>query len=222
MSYESGTPYGFYYVDREYIEALASRDEHVPKCDYEDESRSRKFYCGPVTHEDGVDYFVPVSHQIKGNMVIQGSRYDTGVTEYYGTSITDSNHNKTGNLDFRFMIPVVNTEYLTPFEPKGFSAEQNTFCQKYRKTIQNIAHQTYSNIKTKNYDFLNESAIDHDNALLGAFDYDDEYTEQIESGQKKETARQIALRKARLLASSNLSNIVDKQEIASELDHPSS
>ena len=222
MSYESGTPYGFYYVDREYIEALASRDEHVPKCDYEDEGRSRKFYCGPVTHEDGVDYFVPVSHQIKGDMAIPGSRYDTGVTEYYGLSIINENREKTGNLDFRFMIPVVNTEYLTSFEPKGFSAEQNTFCQTNKQMIQSMAHQTYGNIKAKNYDFLNGSAIDHDSVLSGAFDYDDEYTEQIESGQKKEIAKKLALRKARLLASSNLSNIDDKQEITSELDHLSS
>lgn len=59
------TPYGFYYIDRGYIEYMQTPDNpHVPDANYEDCGRARKFYCGPVTNKQGVDYFVPVSHEV--------------------------------------------------------------------------------------------------------------------------------------------------------------
>lgn len=198
MNYDSITPYGFYYVDREYIEALALCDTHVPKCDYEDEDRARKFYCGPVAHEAGVDYFVPVSHQIKDEMVIPGSLKETGVAEHYGISIRNENRDKTGNLDFRFMIPVVNTDYLTTIELTNFGSQQLLFCRNNEHLIKNIAHWTYCNINAQSYDYLDKTAVSYDCLLSNAFDYDDEYTEQISTGEKKESARKLALAKLKL------------------------
>lgn len=37
------TPFGFYYLDREYIEAMHVADKHVPYADYEDIGRAKNF-----------------------------------------------------------------------------------------------------------------------------------------------------------------------------------
>lgn len=86
-------PYGFYYIDRDYIDYLRKNgDEHVPKADYEDDDRSQKFYCGPVMNEYGVNYFVPVSHEVenKGTMSVR----DKDTIESYGVFIQNEKGKK--------------------------------------------------------------------------------------------------------------------------------
>ena len=62
---ENKTPFGFYYIDRDYIDAMRTTENpHVPNANYEDEGRARKFYCGPVMNQDGVDFYVPISHEV--------------------------------------------------------------------------------------------------------------------------------------------------------------
>lgn len=168
--------YGLYYIDREYLDKLSEADNHVPKHDYEDDGRSRKYYCGPVMDEYDVKYFVPVSSQTeKNSMVIPGSAYN-GVTEYYGIPLPDaSGHNKGGgNLDFRFMIPCVNDELLTPMTPTSdFAKTQAAFCMKNEKIICRIASDTYQNIQSGDYDFLNNSSINQENVLDKMWEYED-------------------------------------------------
>lgn len=167
-------PFGCYYIDRDYLEYLHEHgDEHVPKADYEDEGRARKFYCGPVFNEYGVNYFVPVSHELDKNDM---SVYDpeTRTVEYYGMYIRDTDNNKIGNLDFRFMIPCQDNELLTPCTLSGHGAKQANACLAMRTHICKAAQSTYNNIETGDYPWLNANAIDYNNVNDAMWSYDDE------------------------------------------------
>ncbi len=164
MSTENQTPYGFYYLDRDYLDGMREADnEHVPLADYEDFDRAQKFYCGPVITKDKVDYYVPVSHQIK-NMYIPGSAQN-GVREYYGVTIYDKNGNASGCLDFRYLIPCVNNALITPCQPKGHAVTEWDFCERNQKIIMKNANNTFHNIQANNYPFLTETSVDNDKAI---------------------------------------------------------
>lgn len=181
--------YGLYYIDREYLDTLHEADSHVPKHDYEDEGRSRKYYCGPVMNEYGVNYFVPVSSQTtKDDMVIPGSNYN-GMKEHYGIPLPDEKgHSKGGgNIDFRFMIPCVNSELLTPMTPKSdFAKNQADFCMKNEKIICRAASETYRNIQSGDYSFLNHNSINQENVLDKVWEYEDILESRREAKTKKD------------------------------------
>lgn len=166
-------PFGFYYIQRDYIDYIREHgDEHVPKADYEDEGRSQKFYCGPVMNEYGVNYYVPVSHEVanKGTMTVR----DGDTEESYGTFILNEKSKKIGNLDFRFMIPCQDNELLTPYNPTKFGLQQLEFCQESKSEICTTAKFAYNNIRSGDYPFLTESAIDFDKVNDAMWAYEDE------------------------------------------------
>lgn len=176
------TPFGFYYLDREYIEAMHTADNpHVPNADYEDSGRARKFYCGPVMNQDGVDYYVPVSHEIKGTMEIFGSK-ENGFVEHYGMSLMNAEHEKNGNLDFRYMLPCVDDRFLTPIDPDNdlgaYGREQAHFCTRMEKNICRNARETYNNIQSGEYKELTESSVNFEMALDDAWTYLDKVEER--------------------------------------------
>lgn len=167
-------PFGCYYIDRNYLEYLHENgDERTPKSNYEDEDRARKFYCGPVYNDFGVNYYVPVSHETEKN---QMSVYDpeTKTVEYYGMYIRNSNNQKIGNLDFRFMVPCYDDKLLTPCDLTGYGLEQNQACLKLQSTICKNAETTYKNIQSNDYPWLNESSVNYDNVIDTMWSYDDE------------------------------------------------
>lgn len=165
MTENKDVSYGFYYIDRDYLEFLAKYDDRVPKHDYEDEGRAKKFYCGPVMNANGVNYYVPVSHQVK-QMKLDN-------IENYGVPIKEPGQPATGCLDFRFMIPCTNADYLTSYEPKGFAVKQAEFCNKYKNYICKEAEATYNNILSGDYEFLNQTAIDDEKINDGMWAYED-------------------------------------------------
>ena len=194
MADANNVKYGFYYIDREYLDKLHEGDTHVPKHNYEDEGRSRKYYCGPVMNEFGVNYFVPVSSQTgKDDMIIPGSAYN-GAVEHFGILLPDEKgHSKGGsNLDFRFMIPCVNSELLTPMAPKSnYAKNQAKFCMSNEKRICREAYDTYQNIQSGEYSFLNESAINQQAVYDKMWEYEDilETRREIKEKRAKMTAR---------------------------------
>lgn len=176
------TPFGFYYLDREYIEAMhTAENPHVPNADYEDSGRARKFYCGPVMNQDGVDYFVPVSHEIKDKMEILGSK-ENGFVEHYGLSIRDKNGEKNGNLDFRYMLPCVDDRFLTPVDLdknlSDYGKGQCKYCKDNEKLIRISARETYNNIQSGEYKNLTESSVNFEMALDDAWTYLDKVEER--------------------------------------------
>lgn len=177
------TPYGLYYIDRDYLSAIHEADSKTPDCTYEDSGRARKFYCGPVTKEEGVDYYVPVSHQVKN---MQLSKYET-----YGISIMNTEGEKKGCLDFRFMIPCVDTQFLSKIEKNDMSEygkSQYDFCMNNERIIKKEAHATYNNIISKDYGFLNKTAVCSEAVIDAAWQYMDE----IEARKEKAAMRNAA------------------------------
>ena len=82
----------FYEVDESYISLLANVDNKVPRVDYSDEGRRRKFLCGIVLEVNDHAYFAPVSSfnkQQRSNFVVE-----------------DTKGNPVGSLRFSYMIPV--------------------------------------------------------------------------------------------------------------------
>lgn len=187
------TPFGFYYLDREYIEAMQAVDEHVPDANYEDNGRARKFYCGPVMTQDGVDYFVPVSHEQKDTMEIPGSRKN-GFPEYYGVSLYGNDKEKTGNLDFRHMLPCVDPRFIKKIddnnELSNFGKEQFRFCRCSENRIRKTAQSAYNNIVSQDYPFLNKTSIDYETVLDTAWEHLDKIEEcELADKRKKMTDR---------------------------------
>lgn len=177
------TPFGFYYLSREYIEAMQAVDEHVPDANYEDYGRARKFYCGPVTTQDGINYFVPVSHETKESMIIPETKRN-GVIEYYGIPLYNQDNQTTGNLDFRHMLPCVDDRFIEQIDIKQmsqFGKEQARFCLKNAKYIKQTATSTYNNVKSCDYAFLNSTSIDFEEVLDAAWDYLDLIEEREEA-----------------------------------------
>lgn len=163
---KNNVPFGCYYIDREYIQYLHDHgDEHVPRSDYEDEDRCRKFYCGPVFNEDGLNYFVPVSSKVR-EMRLNN-------IETYGVTLQDANREYIGCLDFRYMIPCYDNELLTPYEPHSHGAKQATACMEIQNKICKEAKATYNNIISRDYEFLNRTAIDYDKVIDAVWEFDD-------------------------------------------------
>ena len=173
MKADEIVPFGCYYIARDYIDYLRENgDEHVPKADYEDEDRARKFYCGPVFTEYGVNFYVPVSHEIdKGNMVIHDK--ETNVDEQYGLYLRNSTNEKIGNLDFRFMIPCSDNTLLTPCELANYGAMQANSCLQNQTAIRKTAEHTYSLIASGDYPQLAKTAINPDAVNDAMWSYDD-------------------------------------------------
>lgn len=182
MTEKDKTQYGFYYIDNDYLDHLKEYDSHIPRHDYEDEGRERKFYCGPVFNDNGIDYFVPVSHQIKKMTLPDG--------ETYGISLKDSQGQPSGCLDFRFCVPCPFPECLTPYTPKGFAVEQWDFCSKHKNGICREAERTYENILSGDYSFLTSSSIHYGQDLDDQiWIYDDILTEKQEKDNQTENTQ---------------------------------
>lgn len=197
---KSTTPFGFYYLDREYIEAMQTVDEHVPDANYEDSGRARKFYYGPVTNQDGVDYYVPVSHEIKDEMEIPGSKRN-GFPEHYGVNIRNEHKKKTGNLDFRHMLPCVDARFIrkiSPNELSAFGKGQLTFCEADKNNILTTARNAYNNIQSHDYSFLNKTSVNYDNVIDAAWEHLDK-VEEREISEKRQTMAD-RVNKANMLA----------------------
>ncbi len=187
----SKTPFGFHDIDRKYLETLYSADNRVPYSDYEDYGRARKFYCGPVMNQNGVDYYVPVSHQLEKDMYIPGSKQN-GFSEYYGVFIKDDKGNKTGCLDFRFMVPCVDDRFISPHDITGHAADEINFCRTYETAIKKQARDTYENIKSGEYSFLNKSSVDDEAVLDASWCYLDELDAKEKAAEKEKAAQEQA------------------------------
>lgn len=209
------TPFGFYYLDREYIEAMhTAENPHVPNADYEDSGRARKFYCGPVMNQDGVDYFVPVSHEIKDKMEILGSRAN-GFAEYYGIPLMNKDKEMTGNLDFRYMLPCVDNRFLTPINPDNdlgaYGREQAHFCTLIKNRICKNAQETYNNIQSGEYKSLTESSVNFEMALDDAWTYLDKVEEREKMTAKMAIRSSIANEMISNVSPSSSSNDFDRK-----------
>lgn len=175
MNADEKIPYGCYYIERDYLDYLREKDnECIPRADYEDEGRCRKFFCGPVFDEYGVNYFVPVSHEIdsKGTMTVYDK--ETKSTETYGLYLNDENGEKLGNLDFRFMVPCQDNELLTPYKPSGHGARQAEACKFSQNKICKEARLAYNNIMSGDYPDLTKGSVNFDKANDAMWDYEDE------------------------------------------------
>lgn len=181
-----GKSFGFYDIDREYLESLSKADPHVPKHDYEDEGRSRKFYCGPVMNEYGVNYYVPVSHQTDKDMQLSK-------IEKYGVRIVDAQGECVGNLDFRFMVPCVDDRFLEKHKSAGYAVAQEAFCNSKQALIRREARATFDNIQSGDYNFLNKTAIKNEEVLNAAWEYVDQYEARLEAEKQRKTMSKRAL-----------------------------
>ena len=82
----------FYEVDEVYISFLTDVDARVPRINYSDEGRRRKFLCGIVLKVNNHAYFAPVSSfrkQLRSNYIIK-----------------DRKGHPVASLRFSYMIPV--------------------------------------------------------------------------------------------------------------------
>lgn len=166
MTEKNNIPYGFHYIDNDYLDYLAKFDPHIPKHDYEDEGHARKFYCGPVFDDTGISYFIPVSHQIKDMRLND--------IESFGMNMKERGKPALGCLDFRFAVPCPFPQCLTPYEPKGHAVKQAEFCNKYKGLICNEAKATHQNILSGDYPQLTESSTLRGEAVENTiWDYED-------------------------------------------------
>ena len=124
-------PYGFYKIDRAYLEHLQKFDRKVPNSDYEDYGRNEKFYLGPVTNKNGVDFFVPI----------------TSKTGQSPGRLQFDREGKLGSLDFKYMVPCVGN-FLTPHEPTHDKRAniQWDVCSKCQTHIQDSGDKVYKNV----------------------------------------------------------------------------
>lgn len=166
-------PHGCYYIARDYLDFLREHDnEHIPRADYEDDNRARKFYFGPVINDYGVNYFVPVSHETnKGDMCIFDK--ETKMHEQYGLYLMSDEGDTLGNLDFRFMVPCQDNNLLELFEPTGYGARQAEICHQMTKDICDTALHTYNLITSGDYPQLSKDAVDFAKANDAMYLYDD-------------------------------------------------
>lgn len=138
-----------------------------------------------------MDYFVPVSHELKNSMLIPGTKQN-GVTEYYGIILTNRKGQSLGNLDFRHMLPCVDNKFLTPINPYEnlgqFGIQQFECCNDNQNYIQQLARSAFDNIQSQDYTFLNETSVNTENILIAAWDYLD-MTEERDAIDAKMTAR---------------------------------
>lgn len=193
---ENKTPFGFYYINRDYIEAMhTTENPHIPNADYEDEGRARKFYCGPVMNQNGVDFYVPISHEVKENMEIPGTRA-SGCPEYYGMSLRSKTGEKTGSLNFKYMIPCVDDRFLEKIDPEkmlsSFGKAQCDFCKANESRIRNIAYDTYNNIVSNDYPGLTKDSVDFEAAQDEAWQHLDRVEEQVAQERMAQTEKMNA------------------------------
>lgn len=176
--------FGAYYIDREYLDALRQNDnDHISYADYEDKGGARKFYCGPVMTEHGIDYYVPVSHS-EHNMYIQGSAQN-GIKEYHGINMVTRSCEHIGCLDFRYMIPCVDDRFIESHTPHGHGKTQMNFCYEHENEIKMLARDTYNNITADTYPELTRSSVKFEKALGTAWDYLDKVEEKEEADKQK-------------------------------------
>lgn len=81
----------FYFIKKSYVDFLRTVDEKVPTLDYETHD---KFFCGIVLSMNGINYYVPVSHEIK--------KQQTNI-------IIKDKGRPISSLKFSFMIPAPNS-----------------------------------------------------------------------------------------------------------------
>lgn len=136
----SKIPFGIYDIDKELLQTAHDNiNEHVPLSNYEDEGRTRKFYCGPVCEHDGVPLFVPVSSQNKNERQ----------NDYSGSSVLIKNKNESiGSLNFKYMVPVSDETLLTPRTELGsFGKKQAAWCMDNETLIKNKALANYNSFE---------------------------------------------------------------------------
>lgn len=125
----------FYEVSDEYREYLRSKEEKVPKNDYDD---NNKFFCGIVLEIEGYKYYAPISSfktKQKTNLLI----YDPEDREKCLSSIR-----------FSFMIPVPESQ----LKYKDFSREdlpymnllikEYNYCKEIKDDIYKVANRVYT------------------------------------------------------------------------------
>lgn len=166
-------PFGCYYIEREYLDFLRKRgDAHVPRADYEDSGRTQKFYCGPVFNADGINYFLPVSHQTnKGDMTVYD--VESRETDPTGAYIIDNDGVKLGNLDYRYAIPCMDNELLKPVSLSKFGQKQFEIITNMKDAIGEQAKNLYDKARSGDYPVHKRKAIDFDSLETAAYAYAD-------------------------------------------------
>ena len=150
----------FYYVKDEYIAFLkkAEKDARGFTCVPNTQYRSRnKFLFGACFQNNGINYFVPVSHQIKqgdNNIVIK-------TKPKKGKSI------ELGSLRFAYMIPVPNKcliqldiKNIPEYEQKRRINDELAFCRREIDKIKKQAVKSFDAITTSKNDKLLRNSCD--------------------------------------------------------------
>lgn len=150
----------FYLVDNEYIQFLKQYELKnrgftcVPNVHY---NSREKFFYGAILQNNGINYFVPVSHNVKSDIntiVITGKKKNTSDKPY-----------KYGSLKFMYMIPVP-SQMLYKLDIPGIEDLQRrrkvldelAFCRRNIAKIQETARKTYDGITiSENKKILNNS-----------------------------------------------------------------
>ena len=161
----------FYYVKDEYIAYLKDYEKQargftcVPNTQY----RSRnKFLFGACFQLDGINYFVPVSHQIKksdNDIVIK-------TKPKKGKSL------ELGSLRFSYMIPVPNQclilldiKNIPEYEQKRRINDELAFCRRNIDKIKKQAKKTYEAITTSKNEKLLRNSCDFILLQIAYIDY---------------------------------------------------
>lgn len=150
----------FYYVNPEYIEFLKSAEIKsrgftcVPNVSYA--NREKFFYGTVLTKKDGINYFVPISSQIKkdANTII--------------IKTNDKVNREKGSLRFAYMIPVphkmleeVDFKAVNNKNRQRILQKELAFCRKNRnrifkqasKTLNDVINATSKKLKNNSCDF---------------------------------------------------------------------
>lgn len=177
--------YDVYDIDSDYLDFMQTKDKHIPKSNYETENRNRKFYCGPVmTTADGIDYFVPISHQKASEKV---SSVDN--IQKYCMPIKNADGNEYGCLDFRFMISSFDT-HITKHErtsdnANAFSNKQIDFCLQNKTAVQQMAQRTYTARKYETRNSVLAMGCDLDGNIDYQLEYENICDERAEQAAQK-------------------------------------
>ena len=150
----------FYYVKDEYISYLKEAEKRargftcVPNTQY----RSRnKFLFGACFQNNGINYFVPVSHQIKrgdNNIIIK-------TKPKKGKSL------ELGSLRFAYMLPVPNKclvlldiKNIPEYDQKRRVNDELAFCRRSIDKIKRQAQKTFDSIISSKNDKLLRNSCD--------------------------------------------------------------
>lgn len=158
----------FYYVQNEYIEYLKQAEKLargftcVPNTQYRFRN---KFLFGACFQHDGINYFVPVSHQIKhgDNNIIMKTKPKKG------------NSFELGTLRFAYMIPVpkkclilLEIKNIPEYEQKRRINDELAFCRRSIDKIKRQAQKTFEAITSSKNDKLLRNSCDF-SALQNAY-----------------------------------------------------